>query len=128
MKIVDRIFGVLLILGTCGHIAGTLMLAPAMSGIWIWSLGAGLTGLVLGPLHLVRAGRPTDRPVAWIATLGTVGWFFVALAFGVSIHHVLDPRPFSHMIISAVLVAFGVRTLVGGARQAGVTPLTATAS
>lgn len=113
MKIIDRVFGVLLILGTCGHIAGTLMLAQAMSGIWIWSLGAGLVGLVLGPLHLLRASRPHDRPVALIATLGTVGWFFVALAFGVSIHHVLDFRPFTHMIISVVLVAFGIRTLLG---------------
>jgi hypothetical protein len=128
MKIVDRIFGLLLILGTCGHIAGTLMLAPAMSGLWIWSLGAGLTGLVLGPLHLVRAGRPHDRAVALIATLGTVGWFFVALAFGVSIHHVLDFRPLTHMIVSVVLVAFGIRTLTGGAGRPAATPVAATVS
>lgn len=127
MKIVDRIFGVLLILGTCGHIAGTLMLAPAMSGIWIWSLGAGLCGLVLGPLHLVRAGRPHDRPVALIATLGTAGWFFVALAFGVSIHHVLDPRPFGHMIISAALVAFGIRTLLGAGQPSAASAAATTA-
>jgi hypothetical protein len=122
MKIVDRIFGVLLILGTCGHIAGTLKTAPPMSSIWIWSLGAGLGGLVLGPLHLVRAGRPNDRAVALIATLGSVGWFFIALAFGVSIHHVLDFRPFGHMIISAVLVGFGLRTLLGGAGNPAGTP------
>lgn len=127
MKTIDRIFAVLLILGTCGHIAGTLMLAPPMSGVWIWSLGASLAGLILGPLHLVRAGRPNDRAVALIATLGTVGWFFVALAFGISIHHVLDPRPFAHMIISAVLVAFGVRTLMGGASQANAAPATVAA-
>ena len=111
MKIVDRIFGVLLILATCGHIGGTLVWLPAMTGMWVWSLGAALCGLVLGPLHLLRAGRPNDRPVALIATLGTVGWLLIALAFGLSIHHVLDPRPLSHMVISAGLIAFGVRTI-----------------
>ncbi len=115
MKIVDRVFGVLLILATCGHITGTLMWLPAMSGLWVWSLGAALCGLILGPLHLVRANRPHDAAVAWIATLGTVGWFLVALSFSLSIHHVLDPRPLSHMIISAVLVGFGLRTLTGKA-------------
>jgi hypothetical protein len=112
---VDRVFGVLLILATCGHIGGTLVWLPAMSGMWIWSLGAALCGLVLGALHLVRAGRPHDPAVAWIATLGTAGWFCVALCFGISIHHVLDPRPLSHMIIAAVLVGFGVRTLMSSA-------------
>jgi len=117
MKIVDRVFGVLLILATCGHIAGTLIWLPAMTGMWVWSLGAALCGLVLGPLHLVRANRPCDRTVALIATLGTVGWFFVALSFGLSVHHLLDPRPLTHMIISAVLVGFGLRTLMGNAAR-----------
>ena len=112
MKIVDRIFGVLLILATCGHIGGTLVWLPAMTGMWVWSLRTALGGLVLGALHLLRVERPNDRPLALIATLGTVGSFLIALAFGLSIHHVLDPRPLSHMIIGAVLVAFGIRTIV----------------
>jgi hypothetical protein len=112
VKIVDRVFGVLLILATCGHIGGTLVWLPAMSDIWIWSLGAALCGLVLGALNLVRAGRRHDRAVALIATLGTVGWFCISLWVGISMHHVLDPRPLSHMIISAVLIAFGMRSLM----------------
>jgi hypothetical protein len=112
MKVVDRIFGVLLILATCGHIGGTLVWLQPLTGIWIWSLGSALGGLVLGALHLLRTSRPGDRPVALIATLGTIGWFCVALAFGVSIHHVLDPRPLGHMIISLALILFGVRTLI----------------
>lgn len=111
MKTVDRIFGILLILATCGHIVGTVLWTEPMSGIFVWSLGAALGGLVLGALNVVRAGRTDDRTLAAITTLGTGGWFLLALTFGLSIHHVLDPRPLAHMSIAAVLILCGIRTL-----------------
>ena len=92
MKTVDRIFGVLLILASAGHTAGTLLWLPAMTGMWVWSLGAALAGYVLGSLNIVRAGRTNDRTVAIIALLGTACWAMVALSFNYSIHNMLDPR------------------------------------
>lgn len=111
MKRLDQLFGALLILGSCGHTAGTLMWLPAMSGMWIWSLGAALAGLVLGALNLVRAVRPADKTIALIAVVGTALWALIALAFGRSIGNIFDPRPLIHVIVSVVLVIFGIRTL-----------------
>lgn len=111
MKIMDRVFGYLLILGALGHTIGTIIWLRPMSQLFIWSLGAALAAFVLGALNVLRAGRPGDRAVAAIAVIGTFAWMLVALAFGISIHHVLDPRPFSHIVISLVLVIFGVRSL-----------------
>ena len=42
LKVIDRIFACLLILGGVGHTIGTILWTPPMSGIFIWSLGAAL--------------------------------------------------------------------------------------
>ncbi len=112
LKTIDRVFGCLLVLGACGHTAGTLMWLKPMSGIFIWSLGSSLAGLLLGVLNLVRAGRPNDRTLAVITTIGTACWALLAVAFGASIGNVLDPRAAGHTIIALVLVAFGILTLL----------------
>jgi hypothetical protein len=112
LKAVDRIFGVLLILAACGHTVGTILWTQPMSGIFIWSLGSSLAAVLLGALNIVRAGRPDDKTLAAITTIGTSCWALLAWAFGMSIGNVLDPRPLSHTVISAVLIAFGVLTLL----------------
>ncbi|MBV8820753.1 MAG: hypothetical protein JO022_20500 [Acidobacteriaceae bacterium] len=121
MKLVDRIFGYLLILGACGHTAGTLLWLKPMSDLFIWSLGASIAGALCGVLNVVRAGRPDDKTLAVITTVGTACWCLLALAFGLSIGNVLDPRALMHTITSFVLVIFGVRTILGSraAKQEG---------
>jgi hypothetical protein len=111
LKNIDRIFGVLLVLASLGHTFGTLTLVPAWGGIWVWSLGAALAGLLLGALNIVRASRPGDTTIAILTTAGTFCWILVALAFGKSIGHLLDPRVMGHVVISSVLVIFGLITL-----------------
>lgn len=110
-KNVDRVFGVLLVLASLGHTGGTLKLLPAWSGMWVWSLGAALAGLLLGSLNILRANRPGDTTVALLTTVGTLCWIFTALAFGKSIGNLLDPRVVGHVGISSVLVIFGLLTL-----------------
>jgi uncharacterized membrane protein len=111
LKKIDRAFGALLVLGSCGHTAGTLLWLPAMSGMWIWSLGSSLAAALLGALNIVRAGRPGDRTLAVITTIGTALWALIALAFGRSIGNIFDPRALTHFVISVILVFFGVTTL-----------------
>ena len=111
-KHIDQACGWLLILGACGHTGGTLLWLPRMSGIWIWSLGAALAALLLGVLNLLRASRENDPALAWITTLGTLCWGLVAVAFGVSIGNVLDPRPLMHAVTSLALVGFSVASLL----------------
>jgi hypothetical protein len=111
LKIIDRIFGALLLLGAVGHTVGTIMMTPPMSQIFISSLGASLACFLLGALNLVRAGRPDDKTLATITMAGTVCWALVAFAFGKSIGNVLDPRALMHMTVSVVLVIFCAITL-----------------
>ena len=122
LKTVDGIFGVLLILAACGHTVGTILWTQPMSGIFIWSLGSSLAGLLLGALNIVRAGRPEDNTLAAITTIGTACWALVAWAFGISIGNVLDPRPLGHTIISLVLIVFGVVTLLRSSHRSHSEP------
>lgn len=111
LRIVDRIFGVLLALGACGHTVGTILWTQPMSGIFIWSLGSSLAAALLATLNIVRAGRPDDKTFAVITLVGTACWALLALGFGMSIHNVLDPRPLGHVVISIILVFFSGITL-----------------
>jgi hypothetical protein len=111
-KRIDQVCGWLLVLGACGHAGGTLLWLPKMSGIWIWSLGAALAALLLGALNLLRASRENDLALAWITTFGTACWGLVAVAFGVSIGNMLDPRPLMHALDSLALMGFSVATLL----------------
>jgi hypothetical protein len=111
VKTLDRIFGYLLVLAAAGHTGGTFMWTQWMSGIFIWSLGSALAAALLGVLNIVRAGRPDDKTLAVITLIGTGGWALVALAFGVSIGNVFDPRPLMHVMVSIVLVIFSARTI-----------------
>lgn len=111
LKVVDRIFGGLLVLASAGHTAGTILWTQPMSGIFIWSLGSSLAAALLGALNIVRAGRPEDKTLAAITAIGTACWALVTFAFGKSIGNLLDPRPLSHMVISLVLVIFSAVTL-----------------
>jgi hypothetical protein len=110
LRIVDRIFGVLLALASGGHTVGTILWTAPLSGIFVWSLGSALAGGLLAALNIVRAGRPQDKTLAAIAGIGTACWALVTLSFGLSIHNVFDPRPLGHVIISIVLVVFSAIT------------------
>lgn len=111
LKVVDRIFGWLLVLAASGHTIGTMLWTQPMSGIFIWSLGSSLAAALLATLNIVRAGRPDDKPLAVITLVGTACWALVAFGFGVSIHNIMDPRPLGHVVISIILVFFSGVTL-----------------
>jgi hypothetical protein len=110
LKIIDRVFGWLLILASAGHTVGTFIWLQPMSGIFIWSLGSSLAAALLGALNIVRAGRPNDKTLAMITGVGTACWMFVALCFGKSIGNLGDPRVLSHALISGILVIFSALT------------------
>jgi hypothetical protein len=117
LKVIDRIFGWLLVIGSCGHTIGTLMWTQPMSGIFIWSLGSSLAAALLGTLNIIRAGRPGDKTLAIITAVGTACWALLAIGFGVSIGNVLDLRALIHAVTSMVLVIFSVLTLRRGSRN-----------
>ena len=107
---VDRAFAILLLLGAAGHAAGSFTLLPTGSDTQVWSLGSALCAMLLGALNFVRAGRADDRALAWITALGSLGWFAVAVAFGLSLGHLADFRVVWHGLSAAALALFSVRT------------------
>jgi hypothetical protein len=111
MKLADRVFGVLLILSSCGHTVGTILWTPFMSGLFVWSLGASIAAALTGVLNVVRAGRPGDRTIAVIATAATAGWLMLCVAFGKSIGNFADPRVVGNSVIATALLFFGIRTI-----------------
>ena len=111
MRTIDRTFGWLLILATCGHTMGTLKFYPAMTDVWVWSLSASLAGAILGAINIIRAGRSGDGALAVVTAGGCAGWALMALAFGSSIHNLRDPRVVGNVFIAAVLLACSCATL-----------------
>lgn len=118
MKTLDRIFGCLMILGTCGHTIGTFVLLPSMSPLWVWSLSGSLAGFILGTLNLIRAGRVPDRTIAALTTFGNAAWVFIALAFNASNGNMRDPRGLIHATVAFVLMFFSICTWMRGSESA----------
>ena len=114
MRMTTRVFGWLMVLGSCGHTAGTFKGYPMMSQIFVWSLGTSLAGALLGALHILRAGRFDDKPLAAIAGVGTAMFALVAVGFGKSIGDLADPRVLGNFLIAAVLVISSLATLARG--------------
>ena len=120
MKRLDQVFGWLLIVGSCGHTAGTFVWMSPSSDAFVWSLGSSLAAALLGTLNLVRAGRPHDKTLAIITAVGTACWAAVAFGFGLSIGNVFDPRALMHCVTAVALVIFSVMTWSGASHARGV--------
>lgn len=110
MRTIDRLLAVLLLLGAVGHTFGSIHSYSRQPLVLLWALCASVLVALLGALQLLRAARPADRPLAWIATAGTACWLAAAIAFGVLIRDPLDPRVITFIIICAGLIAFSLQT------------------
>lgn len=112
MKVIDRIFGCLMFLGGIGHGVGSYMAYKNdhMTLLWAWS--ASLVGFLLAALNLLRAGRESDRPLAWISLAGCLVWIGFVVWFGQLLGNPLDFRPLGNLIITVVLAGFSVRSLL----------------
>jgi len=114
MKTIDRVFGWILVLGAFLHAIGSVVALRHDPGVLVWALSGSLAALLVAALNLMRVNRPGDRTLAWVSAAGSLAWTLVAVGFGASIGHVLDPRALYHAIAGIVLAAFSVRTAVRG--------------
>ena len=115
MKVVDRVFGWLLLLGGFGHGLGSLRVYGHQPELLLWAECATLAGWLLAALNLLRAGRPADRALAWVSFAGCIGWVFAAVAFGRLIENMLNFRPLINRILALALAGFSPRTALGRA-------------
>jgi hypothetical protein len=120
-QVLDRSFGVLLLVGSVLHAYGAVTHYPAGSAELVWALTATLAGVLIAVINLVRAGRSADRTLAWIALAASLCWVAVAVAFGAAIGTVADPRVLWHAISALALAAFCLRTALGYAGRPATT-------
>jgi hypothetical protein len=112
MKIIDRIFAGILILGGLLHGLGSFRMYAHEPMTLLWSLCATLLTLLVAAVNLLRVAHPGDRPLAWISFAGSLSWAVAAFAAGVLIHNVLDPRPMMHWVTALVLTGFSLKTVL----------------
>lgn len=114
MRLIDRIFGWILAVGAVLHSIGSYLGYKHEPMTLLWALCASLAALLVAAINLLRAGRPTDRPVAWIALVGSLAWAVAAFTFGALIGNLFDPRALIHGIAALALAGFSARTLFAG--------------
>lgn len=112
MKVVDRIFAVLLMLSGAAHTFGSVQAYRWPATELVWALSATLAVEMLGGINLLRTGRPHDRALAWICLAACLGWLALVIAFGVSIGNVTDFRVLIFLVITLVLSAFSLRSAI----------------
>jgi hypothetical protein len=116
MRLLDRIFAIVLLVGAVGHTLGSFRAYSSQPMPLFWALNASVLVALLGVLNLLRAKRPADRVLAWITAAGTLCWLIGSIIFGMLIGHPLDPRVLTFLVVSAGLVLFSVQTALSPAR------------
>ena len=114
LRTVDRVFAVLLILGSIGHTFGSIKAFGNTPHELLWALCAGVLVALLGVLNLLRSWRPGDAALAWIVCAGTACWLAASIAFGLIIGKPFDLRVIVFVILSAGLILFGLNTALNG--------------
>jgi membrane protein DedA with SNARE-associated domain len=65
---------------------------------------------LIAVLNLVRATRPEDTTITWMAFVASLCWAAVAVGFGLAIGNVMDPRVMWHLITALALTIFSLQT------------------
>lgn len=115
LRFVDRALSALLILGAAGHTFGVLQFYRTQPDALFWSLTETVLVLLLAAVNLLRAGRPTDRGLAWICVLFSAIYVGISLCFGRLIGDMLDFRVLAFGIVALGLTLFSLRTALGRA-------------
>ena len=106
MKYLDRAFGWLLVIGAALHAYGSLTFYGPQTVTLVWALAGSLAAFLLAAINLMRVNRPTDRTLGYVSFAGSLCWFGIALAFGIAIQDVVDPRVLYHAVVALALAAF----------------------
>jgi hypothetical protein len=110
MKIVDRVFAWILVLGGLGHGLGSYLGYRHEPVTMLWALSTSALGILVAALNLLRSGRTNDRPLAWIAFAGSLACASVGIAFGILIGNIVDFRAMWHAISALVLAGFSLNS------------------
>ena len=117
MKVVDQVFGWLLVVSSLLHAVGSYTGYKNQPKVLLWALSATLAGLLLASINLVRVGQPELLSLAWISAFGCLWWMVQALVFGKLLGNIFDFRALIHFVIALVLFAFSLRSALGFASR-----------
>jgi hypothetical protein len=109
MRIVDRIFGWLMVVAALLHCIGTLT-AHLSEDMTLWSLGAGLGELLLASINLMRVGSAGGSHTAWVSFAGCLGWLVVIAGFAHLIHSFVDLRVAIQGVVTLMLAVMSARS------------------
>ncbi len=115
LRYVDRGLSVLLIVGAGLHTLGVMKFYRGQPHPLFWALCETLLVLLLAAVNLLRTDRPSDRGLAWVATIASATYIGVSLGFGNLVGNLLDVRVLIFGLISLGLTLFGLRTILGRA-------------
>ncbi|HEV2273874.1 MAG TPA: hypothetical protein VGR96_06890 [Acidobacteriaceae bacterium] len=94
------------------HGFGSYQVYRGQPMVLLWAESAGLAEVLLAALNLLRAGRPEDRPLAWVAAAGCSVWLGAVGVFGHLIGNILDFRVLIQAFVTVVLLVFSLRGAV----------------
>jgi hypothetical protein len=109
----DRMAGWLLAIGAAGHAYGTYESYPFVTVTFVWSLAGSVAAGLLAAINLLRINRPHDSSLAWISVAGCVAWLLIAVGFGLVANSLRDARVAYHIVVTAVLLVFSLRSALG---------------
>jgi Na+-translocating ferredoxin:NAD+ oxidoreductase RnfD subunit len=110
MKILDRVLACLIGVGGILHGVGSYLGYKHEPVTMLWAFSASLFSLLVAAINLLRASRPADRPLAWIAFAGSLALAASAFSFGALIGNVFDPRALANSVAALALAGFSLKT------------------
>ena len=113
MKLADRIFACVLILGGVGHSIGSCLYYKTQPMTLLWALNPSALSFLIAAINLLRVQRPGDRPLAWICCAASLVPAVSAFAMGFLIGNLLDFRVLWHAICGVGLAAFSGEQALG---------------
>jgi hypothetical protein len=117
MRAVDRVFGVLLILGGIGHAFGSYEAYRNRPADLLWAWSASFAIWLLAAVNLLRAGRKGDQALSWISFAGCAVWIGFVIWFGRLLGNMLDFRVLVNLIITVALAIFSLRSAFRGSAE-----------
>jgi len=109
MLLLDRILSGLLILGAVGHTLGVIKFYKGQPHPLFWALCFTALILLLAALNLLRAVRPMDHGLAWLAAIASLVFAGISVGFGFLVDNPVDVRAVSFAVVSLGLTALSLR-------------------